>query len=255
MIQQKSDAMSSAAASNTADSSSDDDDFPDDDFSDEETVDTRPALNVSSVDTLFSDNIRSSGALVAGKKSKPDRISLRSVSDKEDDDRLNNEYGLSPTKRSSDSSDGFRLPIAKIKTLFDATASSDVRYHHLGPPTFQRNTSSSSQNTGNLVDLELAPSQRQHAAEIPRADWDLSKTAWSSHIPQSQFDNASSRPMGDWEAPSNDSTYQASKWNRNTWMRSKNYYKSPQFCWWFWQIVVAVAGVVFVTVLVLKSRS
>mmetsp|Transcript_28098 Transcript_28098/g.68421 ORF Transcript_28098/g.68421 Transcript_28098/m.68421 type:complete len:256 (-) Transcript_28098:301-1068(-) len=253
MIQQKSDAIESAAASNTAnnsDSSDDDDDYPDDDFLDEEKVESAPALNVSSVDTLFSDDTgtRSSGALIAGKKSKPDRISLRSASD---DARLDNEYGLSPTKLSRDSSGGFKLPIAKIKTLFDASTN-DIRYHHVGPPTFQRNTSSSSQN-GNLVDLELAPSQRRHATDVPSADWDLSKTAWSAHIQQSAFD-ASGRQSGDWEEPSNETTYESSKWDPSMWMRQSKYGRR-QHCWWFWQISFAIAGVVVLMVLFSKSRS
>jgi hypothetical protein len=249
MIQQKSEALSSAAASTNSDRSDDDDDFPDDSFLDEEKVDNRDSLHVSSVDTLFSDDpgTRSSGALIAGKKPKPDRISLR-----DEDDRLDNEYGVGPSKLSRGSSGGFHLPIARIKTLFDSS-SSEIRYNHLGPPTFQRNTSSSSQNNGNLVDLELAPSSRRHATDVPSADWDLSKTVWSKHIQQTSFD-ASSPPTGDWEAPSNETTYEASKWSPSMWMRQWKYGRR-QSCWWFWQISFAVAGIVVLIVLFSKSRS
>ncbi|CAJ1963821.1 unnamed protein product [Cylindrotheca closterium] len=257
MIQQKSEALSSAAASNNSDSSDDDDDeYPDDSFLDEEKADNLDCLQVSSVDTLFSDDLgtRSSGALVAGKKSKPDRINLRSRSEQEADDRLDDEYGVSPSKLSRDSSGGLHLPIAKIKTLFDVS-SSEVRYHHLAPPTFQRNTSSSSQNNGNLVDLELAPSSRRHATDVPSTDWDLSKTAWSNHIQQNSFDASSRHPGGDWEAPSNETNYEVSKWNRSMWMRHSKYGPSRQSCWWFWQILIAIAGAVVLIVLILKSRS
>ena len=252
MLQQQSDAIASSAAARNENSSDDesenDNDFPDDNFADEEKAD---ALQVSSVDSLFADdNVhegkRSSGALImAGKKlSKPDRISLRSVSEQEADDRLDNEYGLSPTKLPRDFSEGFRVPIAKIKTMFDSTKESDIRYHHLHPPpSLERNTSE------NLVDLELAPGQRRHAADVPSVNWDLSKTAWSQHIQQSAFD-ASSRPPNDWEAPSNEVVHEryGSKWGPVK-------YTKRQLCWWFWQILFAIAGAVVLIILLTKSKS
>jgi hypothetical protein len=252
MLQQQSDAIASstsAASINSSDEESDnDEEYPDDNFADEEKAD---ALQVSSVDSLFAtdpDNNRSSGALImAGKRpSKPDRINLRSRSEQEADDRLDNEYGLSPpTKLSRDFSDGFRVPIAKIKTMFDSTKESDIRYHHLHPPppSLERNTSD------NLVDLELAPGQRRHGADVPSVSWDLSKTAWSQHIQQSAFD-ASSRPPGDWEAPSNEVVHERF---RSKWQPVK--YTKRQLCWWFWQILFAIAGAVILIVLLTKSKS
>ena len=256
MLQQQSQTALSTASNKVSDddctSESDDDDYSNDgDFLDEVNADG--SLQVSSVDTLFADHDhdhqgggggRSSGALIRGKKSKPDRINLRSTSEQEADKRLDDEYGLSPAKLYEDFSGGFHLPIAKIKTMFD-TSKSDVRYHHLNPPSLDRNISSSSQN---MVDLELAPAQRRHAAEVSSVSWDLSKTAWSQHIQQSAFD-ASSRPANDWEAPSNEVTYEKSK--VSMWWQS---FKYSQSCWWFWQITIAVAGVVVLLLLISRSK-
>jgi len=276
--QQQSEALSSASNRSSDDSSScssdndDDNHYPNEEFTDEETPDR---LQVSSVDSLFNGNDgndsndqgggsrRSSGALIMGKKSKPDRINLRSTSEQEADDRLDNEYGMSgsPSKLSRDTSGGsFRLQIAKIKTIFDSS-DSDIRYHQLGlppPPTsLERNTSTSSQN---MVDLELAPSHRRHTVtEIPSVSWDLSKTAWSQHIQQSAFD-ASSRPSttadGDWEAPTNnnDVVYEKSGWKSSMyWPRTK--YEKMQLCWWLWTILIFFVGAMAMVYLILTRSS
>jgi len=254
MIQQQSEAISASAGTSNAsrsldDSSSDsenDNDFPHEDFGDEDEADNHAALQVSSVDSLFADDglegSRSSGALIMGKKSKPDRINLRSNSEQEADDRLDNEYGINPAKLSRGISGNFRLPIAKIKTLFDSSESDVHRYQHLGvppPPSLDRNASTSSQN---MVDLELG-GRRHQAAGIPSVSWDLSKTAWSQHIEQSAFD-ASSRPPADWEAPSNETIYKKSRWEPSMFWRSKCH--NQGFCWWFWHIFIFIVFVMLI---------